>query len=143
MSIHTHMDRREDPRIPVMMQVNYTDGEDFLTDYSTNFSRNGLFINTTQKFGPGEKIHLKFYLPGNERPVRVLGRIRWNKGGAHAVGAHTVPGIGVEFININEFNREMIDEFVDQFLFEDEVLPAAGLKQKPRGSWINELTSDH
>jgi uncharacterized protein (TIGR02266 family) len=116
MATESGRERRKFPRIPVMMQVNYTDGEDFLIDYSTNLGPNGIFINTTRAFAAGEKLHLKFHLPGHERPLRILGKVRWARKRDSDPAETVLPGIGIEFVHATEHARDAVARFVERFL---------------------------
>ena len=135
------IERRRHPRIPVMMQVNYTNGEDFLVDYSTNLGPRGIFINTTRAIGQGEKIHVKFLLPGDERPIRVLGQVCWIRRRGDDPAGVVVPGIGVEFLHATDEAREAVAHFVDRFLVEPAGAPAPGIEDWQPEDWhkIHEL----
>lgn len=109
-------ERRRDPRIPVMMQVSYTDGEDFMVDYSINLSFNGIFINTLLDFAIGEKVYLKFALPGYKQAMHILGNIRWAKSAQTTQDASALPGIGIEFTQMTDSDRAAVHHFVNRFL---------------------------
>jgi uncharacterized protein (TIGR02266 family) len=135
------IERRRFPRIPVMMQVSYTDGEDFLIDYSTNLGLNGIFINTTRPFASGEKLHLKFHLPGHDRPLRILGKVRWIRKRDASPGEAVLPGIGIEFVASTEHARDVVARFVERFLPapDDAPLPNPGAWEPEDWHKINDL----
>lgn len=115
----TALERRNHPRIPVMMQVSFTNGEDFMVDYSTNLSSNGIFINTQQAVAGGDRVHMKFFLPGYDQPVRILGTVRWRRAAPISGSEAALSGIGVEFLEASQQNREAIRHFVERFLPEE------------------------
>ena len=135
------IERRKFPRIPVMMQVNYTNGEDFLVDYSTNLGPRGIFINTVRSFDAGEKVHIKFHLPGDDRPIRVLGQVCWARRRDANPGSVVLPGIGIEFLHATEEAREAVAHFVERFLVEPTKAPAPGIEDWNVEDWrkINDL----
>jgi uncharacterized protein (TIGR02266 family) len=83
-------DRREDPRAPIQLYVEYDGAEDFLGDYTANLSSGGTFVLTARAFAPGTSVRLAFAFPGLRDPIVVDSTVRWSRGAPE-------PGVGVEF----------------------------------------------
>ena len=105
-------ERRKNDRLPLMMSIRYSDGLEFETDYSTNFSKEGLCLNTGHRFWAGEKVQLEFALPGKRQPIRTVGKVRWCEAIGHGPGA--LPAAGLEFFSLHAAHREAIDDFVSR-----------------------------
>jgi Tfp pilus assembly protein PilZ len=81
------VDRRNFPRKPVSIAVDYRKSQQVFKDFIQNVSGNGIFIETMQPFEVGEKITLSFTLPDVKLPIKVEGKV-----------ARVAPeGIGVSF----------------------------------------------
>lgn len=88
-----HKNKRE-PRINYRAEVAFSVGEKFCSGYIANINSSGIFIETEDKFKPGEKLTLSFALPiDNIEHVKVKGEIV----------RVSQEGIGVNFdLNIEE-----------------------------------------
>ncbi len=73
-----------------------------------NLSRSGIFVRTDIQPPVDEALSLRFYLPGDPEPLEVEGRTIWIQNTANAL-----PGIGVQFDNIPQFDKERIHAFVE------------------------------
>jgi uncharacterized protein (TIGR02266 family) len=78
--------------------VQYRVGDRLLTDFAQNISEGGLFIATETALPVSTVISLEFYLPGNQEPVVVSGRVVWTVNG----GPEQPSGMGIEFQNLDD-----------------------------------------
>ncbi|MFL5347952.1 MAG: TIGR02266 family protein [Hyalangium sp.] len=98
------------PRLEYELPVAYRTVTGFVTDWATNISRGGLFINTPKPLPVGTHVKIIVSLPGTEFPFDVTGRvIRVNE--AHQ-SPNQVPGMGIEFVDMDDTKRGRIEEFV-------------------------------
>lgn len=75
---------------------------------SSDISPAGVFLKSDLLLEVGERFDIQFALPGVGRKIRVEGRIvRADKGG----GSGAEPGMGVEFVNLADEDREEIIKF--------------------------------
>ena len=82
---------------------------------SKNISAGGLCLLVDREIPPGTILHLKFYLPDEEKTyVESLGRVVWQK--KESEGYLT----GIEFKNINPHLELKVNMFVLNFLKEME-----------------------
>jgi uncharacterized protein (TIGR02266 family) len=91
--------RREHPRKPCFIAVDYADRERAFKDFIKNISTGGVFIETDTPFSVGRDLTLTFSSSNYERPIKITGEI---------VRAGRV-GIGVKFKTENQHLEAMIE----------------------------------
>jgi type IV pilus assembly protein PilZ len=90
----------------------YSTVQGFITDWATNISRGGIFINTRKPQPVGSTIRLIISLPDAAFPFELIGRVtRVNE---FDNPANEVPGMAVEFLDVDEEKRTRIERFVDR-----------------------------
>ncbi|SES85833.1 TIGR02266 family protein [Stigmatella erecta] len=100
------------PRLEYELPVAYQSVSGFITDWAVNISRGGLFINTKKPLSVGSPVRLIVSLPGTKFPFDLTGRVtRINT--AHE-GANHVPGMAIEFVNVDDEKRALLEQFVDR-----------------------------
>ena len=105
-------DNRRDERLPVELKVDYRATGSFMTDFSANVSRQGVFIRTSHPLPVGERVRLRLQLPTGDAPFALDGVVKWTRDGK-AHGEHP-PGMGVEFVDLPESIRAQLDTLVLQ-----------------------------
>ncbi len=104
--------RRRSPRLHHELPVAYRSVGSFLSDWATNISRGGLFINTRKPLPAGTVVKLIIQLPGPGFPVDLTGRVtRVEEWDNHT---NTAPGMGIEFVDLDGAKRERIDKLVEK-----------------------------
>jgi uncharacterized protein (TIGR02266 family) len=104
--------KRRANRLHHELPVAYRTVGSFLTDWATNISQGGLFINTRKPLPVGTVVKLIIQLPSAEFPFDITGRVtRVTEFDNHA---NMVPGMGIEFTDIDPGKREKIEVFVEQ-----------------------------
>jgi uncharacterized protein (TIGR02266 family) len=104
-------DKREHPRVEIILKVEYSTSGDFLADYAYNASGGGLFIATTRPFSVGETLVCDIAFPGLLSPIRCHGEVRWRRP-PEAEGDEKPAGIGVAFIFKSDEEREQVQQLV-------------------------------
>ncbi len=100
------------PRLEYELPVAYRTVSGFVTDWAVNISRGGLFINTQKPLPVGTLVRLIISLPGTEFPFDLTGRVtRVNE--TH-IAPNQIPGMAIEFVNVDDEKRVRIEEFVDR-----------------------------
>ena len=90
----------------------YSSVQGFITDWATNISRGGIFINTRKPQPVGSVIRLIISLPDAAFPFELTGRVtRVNE---FDNPANEVPGMAVEFLDVDEDKRTRIERFVER-----------------------------
>jgi LysM repeat protein len=69
--------RREFPRIPCRVLVDYVVGGAAYRDCIANISEGGAFIETSNPLEPGGPITLSFSLFHDQQPIKVVGEVAW------------------------------------------------------------------
>jgi type IV pilus assembly protein PilZ len=120
--------RRAD-RLQHELLVAYRTVDGFITDWATNLSRGGLFINSRQPLPVGTTVRLILQLPDTPFPFDLRGRVAR----VHEFDNPTnqVPGMGIEFIDVTDELKDRIERFVDQLRRE---LPESGRASAPSSS---------
>lgn len=107
------INKRVHPRLPTMLKVEYSKGGEVYYDYSTNISKGGLFLHSSQFLDMGNRLHLRLRLPGKQRPIQAIGLVMWaDKGGP---ASPNLSGIGVRFQHITQKHRDQLEHFLQQF----------------------------
>lgn len=105
-------ENRRDERLSAELKVDYRAGGSFVTDYSANVSRKGVFIRTSHPLAVGEKVRLRLQLPEGDAPFALDGVVKWVCT-VRDKDRHP-PGMGVEFVDLPEEIRLHIDRLVRQ-----------------------------
>ena len=102
--------KRKAARLHHEIPVAYRSVGSFLSDWATNISQGGLFINTRKPLPVGTDVTLVIQLPGAAFPFQLGGRVtRITEYDNHA---NMVPGMGIEFTEVDEARRREIEGFV-------------------------------
>ncbi|MCX7943493.1 MAG: TIGR02266 family protein [Deltaproteobacteria bacterium] len=120
----TTTNRRRYPRVPLSLLVQYKFNslEEFISEYALNISLGGMFIKTTEPREKGILIYFQFTLADGSKLIEGLGRVVWvNK--VDVNNPDKVPGMGIEFINMDEESMQLIEEIVNNNLKKGNVLP--------------------
>ncbi|HEY4716962.1 MAG TPA: PilZ domain-containing protein [bacterium] len=103
------MDRRKHKRKTASIEVEYIADGSFFTGFSKDISTGGIFIITSNIFKPGEKIFVDFYLPGVKHKFKLNGKVvkivEFSNDGS-------VPGMEVEFFDMREDIKDILESFV-------------------------------
>jgi uncharacterized protein (TIGR02266 family) len=106
------------------VKVDLESDSNFYTGLTQNISAGGLFIATHHIRRIGDKISLKFALPGTAEPITVETEVRWirENSALHRVGDGNT-GMGVRFINLTAEATAAINRFLesrDSLFYDDE-----------------------
>lgn len=69
-------ERREAPRRPIELKVEYKRLNTFFADYTKNISRGGTFIKTSRPLPVGTEFLFKLFVPGREEPLQIHGEVQ-------------------------------------------------------------------
>ena len=107
-------DRRRFPRVALTLLVQFRvdSYEDFLREYATDLSSGGMFIRTNTPRKEGDEIYFQFAVSGGGSIICGLGKVMH----VNPVGGPQPPGMGIEFISLDEKSREVIDEIIQRRL---------------------------
>jgi len=119
----TTSNRRRYPRVPLSLLVQYKFNslEEFISEYALNISLGGMFIKTTEPREKGILVYFQFTLADGSKLIEGLGRVVWVNQ-VDINNADKVPGMGIEFINMDEESMQLIEEIVNNNLKKGNVI---------------------
>jgi type IV pilus assembly protein PilZ len=104
--------KRRATRLHHEIPVAYRSVGSFLTDWATNISHGGLFINTRKPLPVGTDVKIIIQLPGASFPTQLDGRVtRVTEFDNHA---NMVPGMGIQFLALDDAQRAELDVLVER-----------------------------
>ncbi len=101
------------PRAPLAMKIHYTtpEGKQF-DSLTSDIGAGGLFIESSAPLAPGTQLSVEFSLPDHPRETYTAkGKVAWTR--AKPERHLLFPGMGVQFIDINEKARKDLLELVE------------------------------
>ncbi|WP_242339746.1 MULTISPECIES: TIGR02266 family protein [Anaeromyxobacter] len=104
--------KRKTARLHHEIPVAYRSVGSFLTDWATNISQGGLFINTRSPLPVGTGVKILIQLPGASFPYQLTGRVARVTEFDNRV--NLVPGMGVEFTDLDDSKRSDLEAFVNR-----------------------------
>ena|SRR3990172_2542195 len=108
------IEKRISVRLPVDLEVRFTDDSKEYLGRILNISAEGVFLKASRLFESGDILNLSIHLPGRSEPLQVMGSVKW--GGSIEGAGLTTFGIGVHFENLVPSAREEIDLFIRHLL---------------------------
>jgi len=102
-------ERRVRNRVDLKMLVQFRldTRDEFLRDYAVNVSTGGMFIRSRDPHPVGSNVYLQFKLSDGEKLIEGLAKV------IHVnPPSHPVPGMGVEFVNIDAESQALIDGII-------------------------------
>ncbi len=110
-----YTERRRGVRVPCDLEV-YVDRPDDIQLRSTDVSKSGMFVEMADPYPVGTRIFMRFTLSDSPIPIRtyarVVRRVTEEKNGN--TEKTTVPGIGIEFLTLSEFDAKRLERFLDE-----------------------------
>jgi len=119
----SHSNVRASERYDLEIKVDLESEHNFYTGLTQNISAGGLFIATHHLRRIGDRITLKFQLPGSEKSVEVETEVRWIRENSALTRADGATGMGVRFINLSSDATTAIQKFLsnrDSLYYDDE-----------------------
>ena len=113
---------RASERYDLEVKVDLESDHNFYTGLTQNISAGGLFIATHALKKIGDRITLKFTLPGNAESVTVETEVRWIRENTALMRAEGT-GMGVRFINLSAEASAAINKFLqdrESLFYDDE-----------------------
>jgi type IV pilus assembly protein PilZ len=102
-------ERRKSERVDLLVRVTYQSVDELFSEFARNINEGGIFIETDEPKELGSSLTLQFMLPGSDEAIEVAGLVVRVSNGDEA---GEVPGMGVEFGDLNSGARECINELV-------------------------------
>ncbi|MHB1846040.1 MAG: TIGR02266 family protein [Deltaproteobacteria bacterium] len=103
---------RKAQRLHHEILVAYRTVDGFITDWAVNISKGGLFVNTRSPLPVGSRVRLIVSLPDAAFPFDLQGKVSWVNEFDNA--SNLVPGMGIEFVDIDDEKKTRIAGFVEK-----------------------------
>src|SRR5215468_5158887 len=113
---------RQADRLQHELLVAYRTVDGFITDWAVNISKGGIFINTRNPLAVGTTIRLIISLPDTAFPFELTGRVA--RVAEFNNPSNQVPGMGIEFVDVDDEKRARIERFVERLRKELPEAPA-------------------
>ncbi|MET0389924.1 MAG: TIGR02266 family protein [Polyangiales bacterium] len=124
-------ERRQRPRAPIELTVEYERLNSFFADYTKNISRGGTFVRTERPLDIGTEFVFKLGVPSLPEPLVLSGTVQWVVREQDATPERPA-GMGIGFVFQNESDRTQLEGQVEQ-LMQSELGPALAHKLLARG----------
>jgi molecular chaperone DnaK len=113
-SVEGPHDKRSGQRTPVglLLKLSYGTVDEFVERFASNISRGGVFIRTRDPKAVGTLLAFELRLHGGEVVVRGQGVVRWIQPEDPAARPPAAPGMGVQFLELDERSREIVERMV-------------------------------
>lgn len=114
---------RASERFDLEVNVDLESDHNFYTGLTQNISAGGLFIATNAIRRIGDRITLKFSLPGSAEPLAVETEVRWIRENSALNRVDGATGMGVRFVNLSAEAAQAIQQFIasrDSLYYDDE-----------------------
>ena len=108
-----HQNVRAAERFDLEVKVDLESDHNFYTGLTQNISSGGLFIATHHLRKIGDRITLKFTLPGSEKVLAVETEVRWIRENSALHRVEGAQGMGVRFINLTAEASALINGFLE------------------------------
>jgi uncharacterized protein (TIGR02266 family) len=115
-------DRRTEPRYVVAVEVTFESEHNFYTGLTSDLSGGGLFVATLQVRPVGERIQVRFTLPGSKVILDAVTEVRWVRNTPVAGGGGEI-GMGLRFLQLAPQAKEAVKNFLTQresLFYDDE-----------------------
>lgn len=101
-------ERRRSERVDLVVRVDYKTVDELFSEFARNINDGGMFVETESPPETGAPVALQFRVPGSDEPIQVMGRVVRTSVGERG----DPPGMGVEFDDLDEQSRELINQLV-------------------------------
>jgi Tfp pilus assembly protein PilZ len=81
--------------------------------FTIDVGLSGVYVELPEPLPVGERVSIRFHLPGNEIPIAAACRVAWQHAGGKALTSKTLPpGVGLQFVELDDKDRVRVREHV-------------------------------
>lgn len=105
------LQRQKTKHLDTDIELDVYSEHNFYTGFSANISDGGgLFVATYKPQAVGDRLRVRFKLPGIEEPIEAKIEVQWiREAGANDEGA---PGFGGQFVELSDDAKEKVERFL-------------------------------
>jgi type IV pilus assembly protein PilZ len=115
-------DRRESPRVPIELKVEYKKLNTFFADYTKNICKGGTFIRTKKPLEVGTVFVFQLSVPKLKETIAIRGEVKWIKREGEpsppGVPPDHDPGMGIRFIYASPDERAQLEGAVEKMMID-------------------------
>jgi len=115
-------ERRDSPRVPIELKVEYKKLNTFFADYTKNICKGGTFIRTKKPLDVGTIFVFQLTVPKLREPIAIRGEVKWIKREGEpsppGVAEDHEPGMGIRFIYDTPQERAQIEGTVEKMMID-------------------------
>jgi type IV pilus assembly protein PilZ len=115
-------ERRDGPRLPIELRVEYKKLNTFFADYTKNICKGGTFIRTKKPLDIGTIFLFQLAVPRMKEPISIRGEVKWIKREGEpsppGVAEDHEPGMGIRFIYDTPDQRANIEGAVEKMMID-------------------------
>jgi type IV pilus assembly protein PilZ len=115
-------ERRDGPRVPIELKVEYKKLNTFFADYTKNISKGGTFIRTKKPLDVGTVFVFRLGVPKLKEAIAIRGEVKWIKREGEpsppGVPEDHEPGMGIRFIYDTADEREAVEGTVERMMID-------------------------
>jgi uncharacterized protein (TIGR02266 family) len=108
--------QRSYPRMEVRLEVRYYHRQQFLKDYTENISQGGMFIATAEPFELGAQVRVELMIPDLATQLPLTCRVAYVLRPEDAPAAESMPGIGVEIVEMDPRTDETLRTYLQRIM---------------------------
>ena len=115
-------ERRTAPRIELEVEVGLETEHNFYTGLTQDISSGGIFVATGLSYRVGEKMTVRFTLPGRKEPIVADAEVRWVRDSRYT-RTDSPDGVGLRFVSLPAEAQASIVRFLenrDSLFYDDE-----------------------
>jgi uncharacterized protein (TIGR02266 family) len=104
------------------VEVGLETEHNFYTGLTQDISSGGLFVATGLVYRVGERLTVRFTLPGRTEPIVAESEVRWVRD-SRFMKTDSAEGVGLKFISLPPEAKKAIETFLDQrdsLFYDDE-----------------------
>src|SRR5579864_1991534 len=115
-------DRRDGPRLPIELKVEYKKLNTFFADYTKNICKGGTFIRTKKPLDVGTIFVFQLTVPKLKEPIAIRGEVKWVKRDGQpsppGVPDEQEAGMGIRFIYDTPAERAALEGAVEKMMID-------------------------
>ncbi len=113
-------DRRDHPRVPIELKVEYKKLNTFFADYTKNICKGGTFIQTEKPLEVGTRFIFKLHVPTLNEPFNLTGEVKWvvrpGEPVPPGIDPNHEPGMGIQFLYKDDEERTAVHNAVEKLM---------------------------
>lgn len=110
-------EKRDNPRAPIELKVEYKKLNTFFADYTKNISKGGTFIKTDRPLPNGTEFLFKLALPQRNAPFELRGAVIWtNRPNEMQEPSNPNMGMGIRFVFEDDAERNQFESEVEDLM---------------------------